>query len=373
MNTQIDFNPNLGYLDEVIEQHKKLVHSIAQRYRRRCNANIAYEDLISEGVIGLMQAFRRFDPDGYGGKPVKFSTYAGSYIQGMMQQLLERHSSSVRTPRALYYAAGKIIRSDEEEPAEIAAELQMDPKLVEEALAYLQAGSVRSLDQAVSLDGETDLTLMDTLGKEDDQTEVLIEEFKSFLDDRDYAIFSLLLRGEGQPEIAAALNISQSYVSRLLTLIKDKLQRYIQNPESEEWKMSNETRRGRPPGGAVTLLDGVEWYAPELSPSIPQCGLNSLGMSINKEAATLLNLNAGDFVQIGFNSKLMRLVIQKAIDNASGSKVMSTSGKNGAVATNNKAIARWINHRRIAKKRYELQVDGLTGIHFLQVEIEKEV
>ncbi|MDH6430263.1 MULTISPECIES: sigma-70 family RNA polymerase sigma factor [unclassified Paenibacillus] len=365
LGAQVEYNPNLGYKDEIIQRHIRLVHSIAKQYKHRCNASIGYDDLISEGTIGLIKAFHRFDPEGYGGAPVKFSTYAGSYIRGMIQQLLERHSSSVRTPKAIYYAAAKIMRCKHSSPEEIAKELQMDQKLVNQTLEYLQGGGIRSLDQAVNAELETDLTLLDVLGKDDDQTEMLTEEFAAFLDTREYAIMTLLLRGKGQLEIAEMLNVSQSYTSRLLARIKHKLQSYIQNPESEEWNMSNETRRVRPPVGAVTLLDGVEWYTPETSVSEPSVSINSLGLHINRGAADLLKLQVGDYIQIGVNPKLLRLIIRKGDE---GLKLLPTSGKSGAMATNSKALFRWVDHKGVARKRYAVGHDEVTGLYFVQLE-----
>lgn len=57
------------YRDELIRRNLPLVLSVARRYHGQ---GLGYLDLIQEGVLGLMRAIEKFDPD----KGVKFITYA---------------------------------------------------------------------------------------------------------------------------------------------------------------------------------------------------------------------------------------------------------------------------------------------------------
>lgn len=82
MSGPIEYNPYLGYKDDVILKNMKLVHSIANRYRKRCTPTISYEDLVSEGVIGMIKAFHKYDPTAFDGKVTRFSTFAVPTIQG---------------------------------------------------------------------------------------------------------------------------------------------------------------------------------------------------------------------------------------------------------------------------------------------------
>ncbi len=61
--------------NRLVEANLKLVIHIAQRYN---GASLNLEDLIQEGNLGLIRAVEKFDPD----HGTKFSTYAGSWIQG---------------------------------------------------------------------------------------------------------------------------------------------------------------------------------------------------------------------------------------------------------------------------------------------------
>ena len=50
-------------------------------------------DLVQEGVVGLMQAAARFEPE----RDVRFSTYAAWWIRSAMQDFILRNWSVVRT------------------------------------------------------------------------------------------------------------------------------------------------------------------------------------------------------------------------------------------------------------------------------------
>ncbi len=58
--------------DEIIVEYAPLVKYIAQKIASRLPSNIELDDLISCGVIGLMDAIEKFDPN----RDNKFKTYA---------------------------------------------------------------------------------------------------------------------------------------------------------------------------------------------------------------------------------------------------------------------------------------------------------
>lgn len=64
---------------QLVLGHQKLIHQVAKRYR---GTGASYEDLVSEGQLGLLKAAKTFKPK----KGVKFSTWAFPYIKQHVQR-----------------------------------------------------------------------------------------------------------------------------------------------------------------------------------------------------------------------------------------------------------------------------------------------
>ncbi len=77
-------------MHELVIAYSRLVISAAARYR---GYGLAMGDLMQEGLVGLMIAAERFDPD----RGVRFSTYAGWWLRSSMQDFILRNWSVVRT------------------------------------------------------------------------------------------------------------------------------------------------------------------------------------------------------------------------------------------------------------------------------------
>lgn len=73
----------------LVAMHRRFVVKIARAYRR---TGIPMADLVQEGMIGLVQAVRRFNPD----RDVRLSTYAMWWIRAAMLDHVVRSWSLVR-------------------------------------------------------------------------------------------------------------------------------------------------------------------------------------------------------------------------------------------------------------------------------------
>lgn len=82
---------------DAVESHLPLVAAIARAMGRRLPPTVEVDDLINDGVLGLMDALRRYDPQ----RRVGFSTYAGHRIRGAILDGLRKRDALPRAYRRL--------------------------------------------------------------------------------------------------------------------------------------------------------------------------------------------------------------------------------------------------------------------------------
>ena len=177
--------------DALIEHNLRLVAYIAKRFENT-GANI--EELISIGTVGLMKAVSTFNSD----KNIKLATYASRCIENEILMFIRKTSSQKR---------------------EI------------------------SIDEPLSVDWDgNELLLSDILGSdsdvvfkdmEEDEERKMVRAAVENLNDRERIIVELrygLVNGHEltQKEVADALGISQSYISRLEKKIMSRLRKKIE-------------------------------------------------------------------------------------------------------------------------------------------------
>ncbi|MBN2754391.1 MAG: sigma-70 family RNA polymerase sigma factor [Candidatus Goldbacteria bacterium] len=72
--------------EKIINENSGLVKSIASKY---CHYGVGFDDLYQEGVMGIMEAAKRFDET----KGAKFSTYATYFVKGSILDYLKKEKS----------------------------------------------------------------------------------------------------------------------------------------------------------------------------------------------------------------------------------------------------------------------------------------
>jgi RNA polymerase sigma-32 factor len=83
-------NSDEAALHELVEAYMRLALAVANRFRFY---GLPVSDLVQEGIIGLLQAAERFEPD----RNVRFATYAGWWVRAAIQDHVLRNWSIVRT------------------------------------------------------------------------------------------------------------------------------------------------------------------------------------------------------------------------------------------------------------------------------------
>lgn len=93
-------------LNELLIKNRGLVESVASRYSKHANNKLDYDDLVSEGFLGLMKAADRFDTSlGY-----QFSTYATWWIRQTISRAIVDKGYNIRIPVYMYESINKVLK-----------------------------------------------------------------------------------------------------------------------------------------------------------------------------------------------------------------------------------------------------------------------
>jgi RNA polymerase sigma factor for flagellar operon FliA len=213
--------------ERLVVQSIPLVHFIIGRLGITSEMGGDYEDLIHQGILGLIDAVDRFDPS-YG---TKFSTYASLRIRGKVLDYLRLSDwmsrSARKRARAIQKAVANLWPELKREPtdAEIAAHLGLEVDEVQRGLSDASLVFV-SLDAAAEVDNEGDADFHEVLSDENqaDPSEIFEDsDLKSELvrgiqrlPEREQLILSLYYHDELTfKDIGRVLGITESRVCQL--------------------------------------------------------------------------------------------------------------------------------------------------------------
>ena len=142
--------------NRMIEEHLPLVRNIAASLSSQTSPNVDYEDLVSIGVFGLMDAIDNYDPE----RNVKFSSYCKPRIRGAMidelrqldwvPRLTRQRTKMLR--RAEQNLKSRLDRQPRKE--ELAAELDMNMHQFDRLSRDADPANMVSLDSMFDGDDE---------------------------------------------------------------------------------------------------------------------------------------------------------------------------------------------------------------------------
>jgi RNA polymerase sigma factor for flagellar operon FliA len=218
--------------DRLILTYAPLVKYVAGRLGSGLPAHVDEGDLVSYGLLGLIGAIERFDPE----RDIKFETYAISRIKGSIIDELRAMDwvpRSVRArardiERAMAELEAKLGRAPTDE--EIAKKVGLTQEELGDSLTEISRSSIAALDElwTVGSSGGDAISLIDTI--EDDsaqgpqdalsQTEMkeAIGEAIARLPEREKLVVTLYYYEElTLREIGEVLGVTESRVSQLHT------------------------------------------------------------------------------------------------------------------------------------------------------------
>lgn len=149
---------------QLITHYVSLVKYVAERMAINLPPHIEVNDLINDGVIGLMDALEKFDPE----RGIKFETYASTRVHGAILDSLRaldwvprRVRKKAREVEQAYQAVESLLgRAPTEE--EVASHLNMNPEDLQKELLAISGTALLSLDEVFY--GESgDLSLIEMI------------------------------------------------------------------------------------------------------------------------------------------------------------------------------------------------------------------
>jgi RNA polymerase primary sigma factor len=148
---------DLAAKEKMINANLRLVVSQARRYQGH---GLPMEDLVQEGMLGLIRAVEKFDWR----RGFKFSTYGTLWIRQAIQRGLQNHGRTIRVPVHVSQRQVKVRKIESELSTKLGREPTDDEIAVVAELPLEEVAELRelsramtSLDQPVSEDGETAL------------------------------------------------------------------------------------------------------------------------------------------------------------------------------------------------------------------------
>lgn len=216
--------------EELILEYSSLIKYVAGRLAMGMPANVEYDDLVSFGVFGLMDALDKYDLS----RGIKFETYALARIRGA---IIDGLRSLDWVPRSVRQKARELERTMQQldsqlgRPAsesEIAAAMEYNLNDYYKMLQEVACSSINSLDEIWLDDGRESegLTLMDALEDKSSPDPMDLAEYTDLKDRLGRAIDQLSERerlvtslyyyeGLTLKEIGAVLEVSEARVSQI--------------------------------------------------------------------------------------------------------------------------------------------------------------
>jgi RNA polymerase sigma factor for flagellar operon FliA len=228
-----------GDREDILRRYLPLVRRVVQRLAVRKPPHIDLDDLISWGIVGLLDAIGKYDPR----KEALFSTYAQFRIRGAILdhlRSLDWVPRSVRQKAALiekvsHELEGRLGRPPTEE--EIARELELSLAQYQELLGKVGEMTLFSLEdlgfggaeERIGHDADDDEAEADPLRALLSQERVhLVADAIGRLPEREQVVIALYYNEDlTMKEVGGVLGLTESRVSQLHSQAMLRLKRYL--------------------------------------------------------------------------------------------------------------------------------------------------
>ena len=221
--------------EQIILEYAPLVKVVAGRLSMYLGYNVEYDDLVSYGVFGLIDAIDKFDMD----KEVKFETYASLRIRGAILDQIRKMDWIPRTVRQKQKKIDEAIKRVEMQTGktaldeEVARELGLSENELQEWQSQLKVTNVVSLNEFIEQGTEP---VMDARNnshfiqpeeqiQEIELKEMLQKAMEQLTEKEKKVILLYYYEDLTLKEISRVLEVSESRISQLHTKALSKMQR----------------------------------------------------------------------------------------------------------------------------------------------------
>lgn len=227
--------------EKLILEYAPLVKIVAGRLSMYLGYNVEYEELVSYGIFGLIDAIDKYNPD----KQNKFETYASLRIRGEILDQIRKMDWIPRTVRQKQKQIDVAIREIEAETGKNASDEAIAEKLGISQDEYLDWQTQLNVTNVVSLNeyieqgsdvpngknSSSHFSAPEDVYEEQELKEVL-KDALNLLTEKERRVIELYYYEElTLKEISMVLEVSESRVSQLhtkaLSRMKDKMGRYM--------------------------------------------------------------------------------------------------------------------------------------------------
>ena len=227
--------------EQIILEYAPLVKLVAGRLSMYLGYNVEYEDLVSYGIFGLIDAIDKFDYN----KAVKFETYASLRIRGAILDQIRKMDWIPRTIRQRQKQIDAVMRQIESEKGRAATDEEIAIGLGITNEEYLEWQSKMKITNVVSLNEYLEQGsevpnsstasrhfIMPEDAVEQDELKAMLIEALQLLTERERRVVELYYYEElTLKEISHVLEVTESRVSQLhtraLQKMKTKMGKYM--------------------------------------------------------------------------------------------------------------------------------------------------
>lgn len=221
--------------EQIILEYAPLVKVVAGRLSMYLGYNVEYDDLVSYGIFGLIDAIDKFDQD----KEVKFETYASLRIRGAILDQIRKMDWIPRTVRQKQKKIDEAIKRVEMQTGktaqdeEIAQELGVTGNELTEWQSQLKVTNIVSLNEFIEQGSEPVMDarhnshfIQPEAQVEETELKAKLQEAMQQLTEKEKKVILLYYYEDlTLKEISKVLEVSESRISQLHTKALAKMQR----------------------------------------------------------------------------------------------------------------------------------------------------